>query len=170
MPRDPRATTYLMGFVVSAVLTILILRLALALAGYPQVGGGGLHIAHELWGGLLMGLAIVLAMSFIGQVVRPYVAIVTGIGFGLFLDEVGKFVTSTNNYFFKPALAIIYATVVFFVLVVHWVHGRRPSSSPPRWRRCARPPVGDSATTAGNARCSWSGSVAISRARNRSGR
>src|SRR5438105_3470241 len=29
-----------------------------ALSGYPQVGGHGLHIAHMLWGGLLMVLAI----------------------------------------------------------------------------------------------------------------
>ncbi len=117
-----------MGFVVSAVATILILRAALAAAGYPQVGGGGLHIAHELWGGLLLGLAIVMSMSFIGQVIRPYVAIVAGVGFGLFLDEVGKFVTSTNNYFFRPAIAIIYLTVVFFVLLVHWVHGRKATT------------------------------------------
>ncbi len=128
MPRDPRATTYLMGFVVSTVLTILILRASLAMAGYPQVGGNGLHIAHALWGGLLLSVAIVLSMSFIGQVIRPYVAIVGGIGFGLFLDEVGKFVTSTNNYFFRPAIAIVYLTVVLFVLVIQWVHGRRPTT------------------------------------------
>ena len=117
-----------MGFVVSAVVTILILRGALAAAGYPQVGGDGLHIAHVLWGGLLLALAITLSMSFIGQVVRPYVAIIAGVGFGLFLDEVGKFVTSTDNYFFKPALAIIYLTVVIFVLLIQWLHGRKPTT------------------------------------------
>jgi hypothetical protein len=128
LPRDPRATTYLIGFVVSTVVTILIVRAALAATGYPKLGGGGLHIAHELWGGLLLALAIVLSMSFIGQVIRPYVAIVAGIGFGLFLDEVGKFVTSTTDYFFRPALAIIYVTVVFLVLLIHWLHGRKPTT------------------------------------------
>jgi hypothetical protein len=33
---------------VVAILTILITRLYLYLAGYPQVGGGSLHIAHAL--------------------------------------------------------------------------------------------------------------------------
>jgi hypothetical protein len=125
LPRDPRATTYLLGFVVSAVVTILIVRTALAATGYPQVGGNGLHIAHAIWGGLLLALAIVLSMSFVGQVIRPFVAIVAGIGFGLFLDEIGKFVTSTNNYFFRPAIAIMYAIVVLITLLVHWLHGRK---------------------------------------------
>ncbi|HEY2792860.1 MAG TPA: hypothetical protein VGJ28_10910 [Micromonosporaceae bacterium] len=127
LPRDPRASTYLVGFVVSTVVTILVVRGALAASGYPKIGGDGLHIAHVLWGGLLMALALVLAMSIIGQVVRPFVAILGGIGFGLFLDEVGKFVTSTNNYFFQPAVAIMYLTVVLFVLLIHWVHGRTPT-------------------------------------------
>lgn len=128
MPRDPRATTYLIGFVVSAVATILIVRASLASSGYPKIAGGGLHIAHVLWGGLLLALAIVLSMSFIGQVVRPYVAILAGIGFGLFLDEVGKFVTRNGSYRFRPALAIIYVTVVLFVLLIQWLHGRRPTT------------------------------------------
>jgi hypothetical protein len=127
LPRDVRATTYLVGFVVSTVATILIVRGALAATGYPKIGGNGLHIAHVLWGGLLLALAIVLSMSFVGQVVRPFVAILAGIGFGLFLDEVGKFVTSTNNYFFQPAVAIMYLTVVLFILLTHWLHGRTPA-------------------------------------------
>ena len=130
LPRDPRATTYLVGFVVSTVATILVVRGFLALSGYPKIGGNGLHIAHVLWGGLLMALAIVLSMSFIGQVVRPFVAILGGIGFGLFLDEVGKFVTSTNNYFFQPAVAIMYLTVVLFVLLIHLLHARTPPRPP----------------------------------------
>jgi hypothetical protein len=126
LPRDVRATNYLVSFVVACVATILITRGALAASGYPQLGGSGLHIAHVLWGGLLMALSIMLLLSFVGPVVRPYGVIVGGIGFGLFLDEVGKFVTSTTNYFFRPALAIIYAVVVLLVLGIHWVHGRKP--------------------------------------------
>jgi hypothetical protein len=125
LPRDARATTYLVSFVVACVATILITRGILALSGYPQLGGDGLHIAHVLWGGLLMALAIMFLLSFFGPVVRPYAVIVGGIGFGLFLDEVGKFVTSTTDYFFRPALAIIYAIVVLLILGIQWVHGRK---------------------------------------------
>jgi hypothetical protein len=128
LPRDLRATTYLLGFVVAAVVTILITRASLAAAGYPQLGGHGLHIAHVLWGGLLLGVAIVLALSYVGPVIRPITAIVGGVGFGLFLDEVGKYVTSTNDYFFQPAIAIMYFTVVLFVLLIQLIHRKAPTS------------------------------------------
>ena len=36
----------------TAVATILVIRTQLWLTHYPQLGGGGLHIAHLLWGGL----------------------------------------------------------------------------------------------------------------------
>ena len=47
-------------FFVAAVGTILIVRAALALTGWPQLGGGKIHFAHLLWGGLGMLIGIVL--------------------------------------------------------------------------------------------------------------
>ena len=47
-------------FLVASVASLLLIRFFLAWMGFPQVGGGGLHIAHLLWGGLLMLLAILL--------------------------------------------------------------------------------------------------------------
>lgn len=126
LPRDPSAAPHLTAMLVAAVSTVLLVRGLLALAGYPQVGGGGLHIAHVLWGGLLMIAGLVLLLSFAGPVIRPLAAVVAGIGIGLFIDEVGKFVTSDNNYFFRPATAIMYVVLVCLVLVIHAVHGRRP--------------------------------------------
>lgn len=81
-----------------------------------DVRTGGLHVAHVLWGGLLMVVAIGLATVLYGHAVRLTAAVVGGVGFGLFLDEVGKFLTADNNYFYRPAASIIY--LVFVLLVV----------------------------------------------------
>ncbi|MEV7971718.1 hypothetical protein [Cellulomonas sp. NPDC089187] len=125
LPRDPSGTRHVAGFLAITVLTVLVTRAALALTGFPQLGGDGLHIAHVLWGGLLMALALVAALSWAGPVVRPVVAVVGGIGFGLFIDEVGKFVTSDNDYFYEPTAALIYVVVVLLVLTAELIHRRK---------------------------------------------
>lgn len=125
-PRDLRALVRFDLFLFTAVATVLVIRTALAVTGYPQVGSGGLHIAHVLWGGLLMAVAIVLVEIFPGTRIRFRAAFIGGIGFGLFIDEVGKFVTKDVNYFFKPAIAIIYSIFVAFYIVVREVIARRP--------------------------------------------
>lgn len=107
---------YLESFLVAAVAAILTIRLFLQLTGYPQLGGGGLHIAHVLWGGLLMLASIVILLSFLGKAAEFAGAVVGGVGFGMFIDEVGKFVTSDNDYFFRPAVSIMY--VVFILLFI----------------------------------------------------
>ncbi|MBD5787372.1 hypothetical protein IF650_14445 [Cellulosimicrobium terreum] len=123
--RDPAAVRHVVTFLVVAVATVLLTRFFLAASGYPQVGGGDLHVAHVLWGGLGMALGIVVLLSFVGPVLRSLGAVLAGIGFGLFVDEIGKFVTADNDYFYEPTTALIYATVVVLVLVAEALHGRR---------------------------------------------
>ncbi|MCW2539522.1 MAG: hypothetical protein JWN95_1247 [Frankiales bacterium] len=124
--RDHQAVARFELFLFSAVATVLVVRASLAVAGYPQVGGGGLHVAHVLWGGLLMGVAIVLVEIFPGSRVRVRAALLGGVGFGLFIDEIGKFLTKDVNYFFKPAVAIMYAVFVVLYLTVREVLQRWP--------------------------------------------
>ncbi len=107
-------------FLMMTVTTILVVRLFLVITGYPQLGGEGLHIAHLLWGGLLMLIAMGLTLTLLTRASRWVAAVLGGIGFGLFIDEVGKFVTSDNDYFFRPAYSIIYV-----VLIVIWLLTRR---------------------------------------------
>ncbi len=103
-------------FIVSAAASLLAVRIYLEATGYPQVGGNGLHIAHMLWGGLLLVVALLIAITLLGRQVRIVAAVVGGAGFGIFIDELGKFITSDNNYFFRPAIPLIYAIFVLIYL------------------------------------------------------
>jgi len=123
--RDRQAWQHLEAFVICAVVTVLITRSFLSATGYPKIGSGGLHIAHMLWGGLLLLIAQLLTLSYLGPVTKPLAAVLGGVGFGLFIDEVGKFVTADNNYFYRPAVAIMYVVFVLIVLAGRMLHDRR---------------------------------------------
>jgi hypothetical protein len=123
--RDVQALGRFDTFLYTAVGTVLVVRTLLAVTGYPQVGGNGLHVAHVLWGGLLMAVAIVLVEVLPGTRIRLRAAFLGGIGFGLFIDEVGKFLTKDVNYFFHPAIAIIYAVFVGGYVLVRLAMQRR---------------------------------------------
>lgn len=109
---------------ITAVATILIIRTQLWLTNYPQLGGSGLHIAHLLWGGLFMLVAIGLLLTFLGAPVRHRAALIGGVGFGFFIDELGKFITSDNNYFYRPAAALIYLIFLGLFALSRWAAKR----------------------------------------------
>lgn len=101
---------------ITGIATVLITRAYLAATGYPKVGGGTIHIGHVLWGGLLMIAALTVALVWVGKRARNWTALLGGVGVGLFVDEVGKYLTTTNDYFYRPAAAIIY--LLFAALLV----------------------------------------------------
>lgn len=127
--RNFNATDYLELFLVSAVSAVLVIRLFLHLSGYPRLGGDRLHIAHMLWGGLFMLAGIIILLSFLGRGTRRTGAFLGGIGFGTFIDEIGKFVTKDNDYFFQPAVSLIYITFILIYLAVRMIHWPRPAGA-----------------------------------------
>jgi hypothetical protein len=110
---------------VVAVATIIVIRVILELMGYPKLGGGGLHIAHVLYGGLMMIAALILVFAFLNVAVRWFAAFVGGVGFGFFIDEVGKFVTNDVDYFFAPAFSVMYVVFIVLFLVAYAVKRAR---------------------------------------------
>lgn len=123
--RNVDAAALLELFLVYGVAAILGIRIYLELTGFPQVGGDGLHIAHMLWGGMLLLISVVLLVAFLGKSVVRLGAILGGLGFGIFIDELGKFITSDNNYFFRPTFALIYIIFVVLFLVFRMIDRRK---------------------------------------------
>ncbi len=128
--RRAGAETYLLITLLTFAATVVLIRMFLRLTGYPQVGGGGLHIAHLLWGGLLLFVASLLPLILANRWVYVAGALLSGVGVGLFIDEVGKFITTTNDYFYPGAAPIIYA--FFMLTVLLYLRVRRPPSHEPR--------------------------------------
>ncbi len=123
--RNFKAGDHLEIFLVAAIASILIIRLYLKLTNYPKLGGESLHIAHMLWGGLLMLAAIIILLSFLNKTWQVWAAIIGGIGFGTFIDEVGKFVTHDNDYFYQPAVSLMYITFILIILGIRAIHKKR---------------------------------------------
>jgi hypothetical protein len=109
--------TYLFIILLSFAASVATTRMFLVITGYPQIGNGGLHIAHVLWGGLLLFIATLLLLIYANRWIFPISAMLSGIGVGLFIDEVGKFITIDNNYFYPSAAPIIYSVFLLTVLV-----------------------------------------------------
>jgi len=124
--RRPRAEEYLLLTLLSFALSVSLTRLFLALTGYPQLGGGILHISHVLWGGLLLFIAAMLPLVLANRWVYRVVAILAGVGVGLFIDEVGKFITQSYDYFYPAAAPIIYAFFLICLLIYLQLARPRP--------------------------------------------
>ena len=123
--RRDQGTQYLFITIASFAVTVAGTRWYLDLAGYPTVGGGQLHIAHALWGGLALVIAAILPLLWVGHRSLVISALLAGVGVGLFIDEVGKFMTTSTNYFFAPAAPIIYGSLMLLVML--WLLLRRSS-------------------------------------------
>ncbi len=128
--RREGADQYLFLTLVSFAATVMATRVYLELTGYPRIGGGELHIAHALFGGFFLFAAALLPIVLAGRRVYRTAAVLGGIGIGLFIDEVGKFITTQNDYFYPAAAPLIYATFLLAVLV--YLRVRRRTEPDPR--------------------------------------
>ena len=73
-----RAERYLVVTIAAFAVTVAGTRWYLDLTGYPTVGGGELHVAHVLWGGLALFVAVLLAMLYVGERAQLLSALLAG--------------------------------------------------------------------------------------------
>lgn len=106
------ASESILTILIWSVASLLTTRLYLSVMGYPQIGGGDWHVSHAATGGLIMVIGVIMMIIFAGKNVKRNSLVIFGIGLGWFVDEIGKFLTEDNNYFFQPAIIFMY---VFFV-------------------------------------------------------
>ncbi len=60
----PRCRPGLALLVLSFAISVVGTRVYLEATGYPQIGGSVLHIAHVLWGGLLLFLGVCVVLTY----------------------------------------------------------------------------------------------------------
>jgi hypothetical protein len=124
-----RAADYLLITLLSFGFSVGATRLFLEITGFPQLGSGNLHIAHVLWGGLFLFAASLLPIIYINEWVIALSAMISGFGVGLFIDEVGKFITQSNDYFYPSAAPLVYALFLITVFIFAQVKYQRRSST-----------------------------------------
>ena len=69
---------------------------------------------------------------YLGRSPRRPAALLGGVGFGFFIDELGKFVTEDNNYFYKPAAGVIYVVFIAIFLIIRYLARGRDLSDEER--------------------------------------
>ena len=124
---DIRSSGLFKLFIITAVLTIFLTRLYLHITGYPAIDNGVIHIAHAALGGILMMIGYALMLRFFGFRMHQFASVIGGIGFGLFIDELGKFITHNNDYFFSRAISLIYLIFVGMIIWSWNTHRRKLS-------------------------------------------
>ncbi len=123
------AAWYMLTMVIAFAITVVGTRLYLEITGYPQLGNSTFHFAHALWGGLLQVIATVLMLIYLNEWVFSLSAVLAGVGIGLFIDEIGKFITQTNDYFFPLAAPIIYIAFILCVFAYLYIRRHRTEDS-----------------------------------------
>jgi len=118
---------YMLIMLVSFAVSVSVVRFFLEITGYPQIGNEELHIGHVLWGGLLLFAGGSLPLVFANKRILDISGLLSGVGVGLFIDEVGKYITQSNDYFYPAAAPIIYIFFLLTILIYQMV--RKPAEN-----------------------------------------
>ena len=131
--RESRSSEYFGILFGGAIVTILAIRSFLAITKYPQISTSSLHIAHVLWGGLFLLASVIVILYYHGHRAKVIGAIVAGVGLGFFIDELGKFITADNDYFYQPTPMLLYIFFVLLWLVLNKLDNYKPTTNHQRY-------------------------------------
>lgn len=131
--RESRASEYFGLLFGGSIMTILAIRAFLAVTGYPQLGTDSLHIAHMLWGGLFLLASVIVILYYHGHRAKIIGSVVAGIGLGFFIDELGKFITADNDYFYQPTPMLLYIFFIILWLIFNRLDSYIPTSNRQRY-------------------------------------
>lgn len=123
------ASDLILILMISALMSLLVTRFLLYIFGWPTISFGVWHIAHVIWGGVFMIGGIILVLTNHGERARKLAAILGGAGWGLFIDEIGKYLTKNNDYWFQPAIIFIYVSFILLFLVYRYFEKNQPQDS-----------------------------------------
>ncbi len=90
------------------------------------IGKGEWHVAHVLFGGIVMVAGMMLVIIFHGEKVKRTAVVIFGIGLGWFVDEFGKYLSIDNNMNFQPAVMIVYIFFIVMFLVYRYLEKVNP--------------------------------------------
>jgi hypothetical protein len=113
--RRRQAGFLLENVVVGFALAVVSIRVYLLISPMPILLVNGIHVAHMLYGGILLFIANIMTLLYKDDLTAWVASWLLGIGMGFFVDEIGKFISLDNDYYFQFALPLIY--LVFLGLV-----------------------------------------------------
>ena len=72
-----------------------------------------------------MLVALFILLSTLNHAAEEMGAIAGGAGFGVFIDDLGKFITNDNDYFFQPTITLIYIVFVVLYMTIRLINRSR---------------------------------------------
>ncbi len=126
------APQLLQNVIMSFGLTVVAIRLFLEFSPLQTVIVGNFHVAHMLYGGAALFAALLMVLIYQNSRVLNVASWLAGIGFGFFIDEIGKYVSLNNDYYYKLAAPLIY--VSFLVTFSIFLFVKRKDEFTPQQR------------------------------------
>ena len=132
------ASESVLTILIWSVFSVLGTRLFLKIMNYPEIGKGAWHVSHAALGGAIMIIGVLIMLIFEGKKVRNTALITFAMGTGLFIDEIGKYLTKDYNYFFQPAIIFIYVFFVSLFLIYRYLRRYEIRRDKSKWKTMVR--------------------------------